>query len=103
PNHVVGSHKGFVYFTENGKGQVTIVDAKRGSRPGATGINKPNGITLSPDQGTLAVSEYGGTNVWVFRVGADGSLAQGSRYMELRAPAGKSDSGGDGMTTDSAG
>src|SRR5204862_7637553 len=49
------------------------------------------------------VSEYGGTNVGVFRVGADGSLAQGSRYMELRAPAGKADSGGDGMTTDSAG
>jgi len=47
--------QGFRLFTETGKGQVTIVDAKGNSRVGATGINKPNGITLSPDQGTLAV------------------------------------------------
>jgi enterochelin esterase family protein len=69
----------------------------------AGGINKPNGITLSPDQGTLAVSEYGGSNVWVFRVERDGSLTAGERYMTLRLPVGKSDSGGDGMTTDSEG
>jgi enterochelin esterase family protein len=103
PNDLVVSHKGFAYFTETGKGQVTIADAKGNVRVGATGINKPNGITLSPDQGTLAVSEYGGTNVWAYRVGADGSLTGGSRYMELRTPAGKTDSGGDGMTTDTEG
>ena len=103
PNDLVVSHKGFVYFTETGKGQVTIVDAKGNSRVGATGINKPNGITLSPDQGTLAVSEYGGTNVWVYRVDRDGALSAGERYMTLRAPVGKPDSGGDGMTTDAQG
>ena len=62
PNDLVVSHKGHVYFTETGKGQVTVVDPKGGLRVGATGINAPNGITLSPDQGTLAVSEYRGTN-----------------------------------------
>ena len=103
PNDLVVSHKGFVYFTETGKGQVTIVDTKGDSRVGAAGINKPNGITLSPDQGTLAVSEYGGTNVWVYRVERDGSLTAGERYMTLRAPVGKPDSGGDGMTTDAQG
>lgn len=103
PNDLVVSRKGFVYFTETGKGQVTITDPKGNVRVGATGINKPNGITLSPDQGTLAVSEYGGTNVWAYRVDADGSLSSGSRQMELRTPAGKPDSGGDGMTTDSEG
>ncbi|HKS38748.1 MAG TPA: SMP-30/gluconolactonase/LRE family protein [Verrucomicrobiae bacterium] len=103
PNDLVVSRKGFVYFTETGKGQVTITDAKANVRVGATGINKPNGITLSSDQGTLAVSEYGGTNVWVYRVDADGSLSNGSRQMELRTPAGKPDSGGDGMTTDAEG
>ena len=103
PNDLVVSHKGLVYFTETGKGQVTIVDSKGNVRVGATGINKPNGITLSPDQGTLAVSEYGGTNVWVFRVEQDGSLTAGERYMTMRAPTAKRDSGGDGMTTDAQG
>jgi enterochelin esterase family protein len=51
----------------------------------------------------LAVSEYGGTNVWVFRIEKDGSLTAGERYMTLRAPTGKPDSGGDGMTTDGQG
>ncbi len=103
PNDLVVSRKGYAYFTETGKGQVTIVDAKGKVRVGATGINAPNGITLSPDQGTLAVSEYKGTNVWTYRVNADGSLDAGARYMELRAPVGKVDSGGDGATTDTAG
>jgi gluconolactonase len=103
PNDLVVSRKGFVYFTETGKGQVTIVDGQGHLRTGATGINAPNGITLSPDQGTLAVSEYRGSNVWTFRVAADGALDAGARYMELRTPVGKTDSGGDGSTTDAAG
>ena len=103
PNDLVVSRKGYAYFTETGKGQVTIVDAKGNVRVGATGINAPNGISLSPDQGTLIVSEYKGTNVWAYRVNADGSLDAGARYMELRAPVGKPDSGGDGSTTDAAG
>jgi len=103
PNDLIVSRKSFVYFTETGKGQVTIIDPKGTLSPGATGIKKPNGITLSPDQGTLAVSEYGGSNVWVFRVETDGSLSAGSRYMELRTPLGKTESAGDGMTVDTAG
>jgi sugar lactone lactonase YvrE len=69
----------------------------------AGGINKPNGITLSPDQRQLWVSEYGGTNVWNFLVAEDGSLRGGERLAELRAPIGKLDSGGDGATTDETG
>jgi len=103
PNDLIVSRKGYAYFTETGKGQVTIVDAKGNVRVGATGINAPNGITLSPDEGTLAVSEYRGTNVWAFRVNPDGSLDAGARYMTLRTPTGKTDSGGDGSTTDSMG
>ena len=103
PNDLVVSHNGYAYFTETGKGQVTIVDAKGSVRVGATGINAPNGITLSSDQGSLAVSEYRGTNVWVYRVNADGGLDSGARYMDLRTPVGKADSGGDGSTTDAMG
>ena len=103
PNDLVVSHKGYAYYTDTGKGQVIIVDAKGNIRVGAGGINAPNGITLSPDQGTLAVSEYRGTNVWTFRVSADGSLDAGARTMTLRTPLNKADSGGDGSTTDTAG
>lgn len=103
PNDLVVSQKGYVYFTVTGKGQVMIVDGKGNLREGARGIQAPNGIALSPDQGTLVVSEYKGTNVWAYRVNRDGSLEAGSRYMELRTPVGKPDSGGDGSTTDAQG
>lgn len=103
PNDLVVNRKGWVYFTDTGKGQVMSVDPKGVLKVAASGINKPNGISLSPDLGTLAVSEYGGIYVWAFRVEADGSLAHGEPYMTLRVPPGRTDSAGDGMTTDTAG
>jgi enterochelin esterase family protein len=103
PNDLVVSHKGHVFFTDTGKGRVMLIDGQKKLRVAAEGINAPNGITLSSDQGTLAVSEYRGTNVWTFRVEPDGSLTAGARYMTLATPAGKPDSGGDGSTTDAQG
>jgi enterochelin esterase family protein len=104
PNDLVVSRAGWIYFTDTGAGQVVMVPTTAGgmSRPRAAagGINKPNGISLSADQRFLIVSEYGGTNVWSYAVADDGSLRWGERYMELRVPTGRADSGGDGMTTD---
>jgi enterochelin esterase family protein len=104
PNDLIVSTKGNIYFTETGKHQVTLIDSKGQMRAADVGIKAPNGITLSPDQGTLAVSDYAGTNAWVFRVEADGSLSAKAPYMTLRAPVNKRDvASGDGMTTDSMG
>ena len=103
PNDLVVTSKGFVYFTETGKRQVTVIDPQGNKRAADVGISKPNGIALSPGQGILAVSDYGGSSVWVFRIEADGSLTAKAPYMELRTPLGKTDSLGDGMTTDTAG
>ena len=107
PNDLIVSKAGWIYFTDTGAGQVVGVpiNARNLPRPHpvAGAINKPNGIALSADQRMLAVSEYGGTNAWTFLVAADGSLRGGEKNMELRAPVGKADSGGDGMTTDAAG
>jgi len=103
PNDLVVSHKGHVYFTDTGKGRVMAIDPNKKLSVAAEGINAPNGITLSPDQRSLAVSEYKGTNVWIYRVEADGALSKGTRSMELRTPAGRPDSGGDGSTTDAQG
>jgi enterochelin esterase family protein len=117
PNDLAVSRKGHIYFTETSKKQVTFVDAKtKELRAVDTGINRPNGIALSPDQGTLAVSDSGGANVWTFRVDADGSLSGKAPYMTMHLPiddAGevkfnepppyKKASSGDGMCTDTVG
>lgn len=107
PNDLVVSQRGWVYFTDTEAGAVVRVptSARAMSRPApvAGGIRKPNGITLSPDQGQLWVSEYGGTNVWNFLITDDGSLRGGERYAELRKPLERPDAGGDGSATDAAG
>ena len=107
PNDLVVSKAGWIYFTDTGAGQVVMcpTQAQKMPRPrvAAGGINKPNGIGLSPDGKFLMVSEYGGTNVWSFMVKPDGTLWMGERYMELRAPVNRPDSGGDGMTVDQEG
>ena len=104
PNDLIVSARGIVYFTETGKGQVTGIDVKAAKLfTAATNINAPNGITLSPDGRTLAVSEYKGSDVWTFRVKTDGTLDAGARSMKLRTLAGRPESAGDGMTVDAAG
>jgi sugar lactone lactonase YvrE/enterochelin esterase-like enzyme len=107
PNDLVVSKGGWIYFTDTGAGQVVMCPTQTEKLPhprvAAGGINKPNGIGLSPDGKFLFVSEYGGTNTWSFVVNADGALSAGERFMELRAPVERPDSGGDGMTVDEAG
>ena len=107
PNDLVVTREGRIYFTDTGAGQVVMVPTSArnltGPRPVAGGINAPNGITLSPDHRFLAVSEYRGTNVWSFAIGEDGALSSGERYMTLVVPPGKTESAGDGATTDAQG
>jgi len=107
PNDLVVTRDGWIFYTDTGAGQVlkVPVTARNMGRPqpAAGGIVKPNGIALSPDQRFLVVSEYGGTNAWSFVIGAQGSLDSGERFMTLRAPVGKVESGGDGMIADSHG
>lgn len=104
PNDLAVSPAGFIYFTDTGKGQVIGVEIQSGRTfTGASGIVAPNGIALSPEAGTLAVSEYRGSNVWTFRVDADGRLSAGARSMTLRTAPGRPQSAGDGMTVDAAG
>ena len=117
PNDLVVTRRGAIYFTETGKKEVVKVNAGRNSKVTVdTGIAAPNGIALSPDEDTLAVSEYGGEFVWTFRVNPDGSLDAKTPYMTMRRPidpAGefkfnepppyKKAANGDGMTADSIG
>ena len=86
PNDLVVTHKGDIYVTETGKHQISLIDRNGKLRAVDIGITAPNGLTLSPDQGTLAVSDYAGTNVWTFRIEADGGLSAKEPYMTMRAP-----------------
>jgi len=114
PNDLVVTHRGHLYFTETGKKAVWFVNPKTGDkRIVDEGITAPNGIAISPDQGTLAVSDSRGRHVWTFRIEADGGLSAKAPYMTLRtgvdlaatspderSPVYKTVSGGDGMSSD---
>ncbi len=69
PNDLAVTKDGWIYITETKDERITRINAKTGETTiVATEINKPNGIALSNDQGTLAVSEYGGRYTWMLRV-----------------------------------
>lgn len=85
PNDLAVTRDGFILITETGAKQVTRIDPKTGKvTPVDTGINKPNGIALSNDGGTLAVSDYGGTHTWTFRVNAGAVLDAKMPSMPMR-------------------
>ena len=108
PNDLVVTRNGGVFFTETPKSQITYIAP--GKKPVAAskstkkdGPQRPNGIALTPDQGTLAVSDHGGLHTWVWRIEPDESLKFMQPYITLRTPVGTTVSKGDGMTTDADG
>ena len=74
PNDLAVSADGFIYITETRSQRVTRIHSKTGEvAPLDTGITRPNGIALTQDGGTLAVSDSGGDSAWMFRVSRDGT------------------------------
>lgn len=87
PNDLAVTRDGFIFITETRATQVTRISIKTGEVVVAdTGISKPNGIALSNDGGTLAVSDYGGTHAWTFRVNPEGTLDAKMPTMPMRLP-----------------
>ena len=93
---------------------MTFINTKTGEINVADqGINGPNGICLSPDQGTLVVSDFRGKHCWAFRIEPDGSLKFKQPYMTMRRkpdptkrdtlPQFQPSCKGDGMITDAYG
>jgi enterochelin esterase-like enzyme/sugar lactone lactonase YvrE len=117
PNDLAVTKDGFILITETGAKQVTCIDPKTGEvKVVDTGINKPNGIALSNDGGTLAVSDSGGTHTWTFRVNKQGVLDAKMPTLPMRLPIDPKgefkfnepppyiqNSQGDGMAVDKAG
>jgi len=121
-NDLVVSDSGHLYFTETPTKRIHLITAKGEHRVADEGnVNKPNGISISPDQRTLAVSDMGGQNVWTWQIADDGSLSAGAPFMTMEMPLAadqtgtakpgerpnlplyQTTSGGDGMTTEATG
>jgi len=102
-NDLVVTRKGQVYVTVTGKKQVVLIEGAGKSRVVDTGITAPNGIALSADQGTLAVSDYSGVAAWAFRLEADGALTARMPVFPYRDFGNTVESRGDGMTSDKEG
>ena len=85
PNDLAVTWDGFILFTQTGTSEVVRINPKSGEVTVVdTGIAKPNGIALSNDGGTLAVSDYGGTHTWMFRVNSGGVLDAKMPTMPMR-------------------
>lgn len=102
-NDLVVTAAGAVFFTDPKGGKVWYVSPKREKRVVAEGL-KPNGVILTPDQGTLVVTDSQEPTLWTFRVEADGSLTHKEPYYgPLRMVLGQTGTGSDGMTVDTVG
>ncbi|MGY8640408.1 MAG: SMP-30/gluconolactonase/LRE family protein [Verrucomicrobiales bacterium] len=105
PNDLVVTHDGNMYFTMTSTSEIRRIDTQGEMTVVDTGtVKKPNGITLSTDQSTLAVSDHGGKFVYAFQIGENGTLNSPQAYMEMRTPVADPEiAQGDGMATDAHG
>jgi gluconolactonase len=66
-------------------------------------LKYPNGVTLSPDQSQLFVTESASHWVWAYKIKSDGTLAYKQRYGWLHVPDTEEDAWSDGIRCDTAG
>ncbi|MCA9126774.1 MAG: SMP-30/gluconolactonase/LRE family protein [Planctomycetales bacterium] len=85
PNDLAITADGSIFITETRSQQVTRINIATGQVTQVDlGISRPNGIALSNDGGTLAVSDSGGSQSWMFRVNADGTLDSKMPTLPMR-------------------
>jgi hypothetical protein len=74
------------------KGAVYTVDAvkKRAGLAGTAGVAlemaAPSGITVSPDDGMVVITDAGGRFAWSYQIGPDGALRNGEPFFRLEVP-----------------
>lgn len=121
PNDLVVSRSGGVYFTDPGPNATpgqppptpplppAVYFVPAGGKPMqiATGIERPNGIMLSPDEKTLYVNNTNGEFIVAFDVAADGKVSNRRNFAKYatvnKTPDGTPTSGADGLAVDAEG
>jgi len=98
----VRTNRGFAYVIRGEPPRVSLLGKNRPNID-ASGISRPAGLALSPDESTLFIGDSSGRAVWAFRIEADGRLSCGEPYCPLRLPPGKKESGVSALASDAAG
>ena len=88
-----GMNKGKLYLIRP-NGEKTVVDE---------GIKFPNGVTLSPDQTQLYVTESASHWVWIYSIKTDGTLTYKQKFGWLHVPDTEENAWPDGLKCDTAG
>jgi len=107
-NDLVVRHDGGVYVTNpNGAGpdksRVWYISPAGEKKIVDEGIRFANGVTLSPDQSLLYVTDMRSHWVYSYTIEADGGLSNKQKYYHLHMPDTADDAGADGMRADVAG
>jgi sugar lactone lactonase YvrE/enterochelin esterase-like enzyme len=107
-NDLVARHDGGLYVTHPGwngadPSQVWYIAPGGEKKIVDKGLKFANGVTLSPDQSLLYVSDTRSHWVYSYQIQPDGSLAAKQKYYHLHVPDTADDSGADGMCVDHQG
>jgi gluconolactonase len=106
--HLVVRHDGLIYVSQWGEddestGRIWLIKPN-GNKPIAQeGPEFANGITLSPDQSLVYVSDAESRWISSYQIQPDGLLRHGQRYFCLHLPEGAGSSGGGGLCCDQEG
>jgi enterochelin esterase-like enzyme/sugar lactone lactonase YvrE len=97
--------KGDIYFTDSANASIGRVDAAGHARIVYKGddLIQPSGLSLSPDQAMLIVTDSAARFSWTFQIASDGGLVNGEPFYRLEMPEGAWKSGTGGVTVDSIG
>jgi sugar lactone lactonase YvrE len=83
-NEIVVDGRGNVY-ANGGPGVIALVTPDGSIRQVADGIAFPNGMAVTPDNGTLIIAESHGKKLTAFDIAADGSLSNRRVWADLGA------------------
>jgi len=103
-NDLVVMKNGDVYVSnpvsKHDPGTVWLIHPNGEKREVDAGLIFPNGITASPDQSLLYVTEFHSHWVWSYQIQPDGSLTNKQRFFHLYVPDTSDSSGADGIRAD---
>jgi enterochelin esterase-like enzyme/sugar lactone lactonase YvrE len=99
-NDLAIGRNGDIYVTDFANRQVWLVKPTGDKRVVDTGLGKPNGVTLSPDQTLLLVADSASQFVYSYQIQPDGSLGHKQAFYHLHLVEGAAESAADGIAVD---
>jgi sugar lactone lactonase YvrE len=106
-NDVVVGNNGNIYLTSpdgsDKPGKLYLIRPGMAKKIVDEGLKFPNGLTLSPDQTQLYVTESASHWVWLYTIQPDGTLTNKQHYGWLHVPDNKEFAWPDGLRCDTAG